>query len=121
MQDSNSEEDINFVVTSYDVGHGKPTRDMFDAAADLASVSPAQGDWCMHVGDDLDKDFKAAESAGWEGILLCHRKPADFTELLKSKDIPYIIDLLELRDHLTSESTQVHRQSRQTLRERRAK
>lgn len=118
-QDSNSGEDVNFVVMSYDVGYEKPALEIFNAAADLACVSPAHGDWCLHIGDDLDKDLKAAEAAGWDGILLCHGQPADYIESLKAKGIPYITDLLELKDHVTGESAQAHRQARQVLRERR--
>jgi beta-phosphoglucomutase-like phosphatase (HAD superfamily) len=116
-QNSNSEEDINFVVMSYDVGHEKPAREIFDAARALAGASPTQGNWCLHVGDDLDKDYKGAKAADWESVLLC--KP-DHAETLYTKGIPYITDLLELKDHIIGDAAEVHLQSRQRLRGMRA-
>ena len=110
------EEDIDFVVMSYDVGHEKPSPSIYGAAADLAGVSPSQEEWCLHVGDNLMKDFQAAENAGWDSMLLCN--PAD-VETLQVQNIPHITDLLELKEHLSSDSAEIYRRSRQILRERR--
>lgn len=119
IRDPSPEEDVNFVVTSYDVGHEKPAGEIFDAAADLACASPARGDWCMHIGDDLAKDLEGAEAASWDGILLCHGQPANYTESLRADGIPYITDLLELEQHISGDYAQAHRQARQMRRGRR--
>lgn len=70
---SNIEEDIDFVVMSYDVGYEKPSRDVFDAAKQLVWSNwgnPDQEDRFIHIGDDLKKDFEGAQRARWESVLL---------------------------------------------------
>ena len=70
---SDMEDDIDFVVMSYDVGYEKPSRDVFDAAKQLVRSnwgSPDQGDRFIHIGDDLKKDYEGAQRAGWESVLL---------------------------------------------------
>jgi FMN phosphatase YigB (HAD superfamily) len=70
--------DIDFVVLSYDVGHEKPDRQMFDAATLLLSEMPAdEGGQLdpddfqkLYVGDDLEKDYHGAIGAGWDSVLL---------------------------------------------------
>lgn len=61
-----AEDDINFVMLSYDVGFEKPDSKIFDAAKQLV---PGQERF-LHIGDDLQKDYYAAKRAGWEGLLL---------------------------------------------------
>lgn len=66
-------EDINFVTMSYDVGFEKPDSRIFDAARELGSIGkdrildPSE---CIHVGDNVKKDFEAAQEAGWKAILV---------------------------------------------------
>ena len=70
---SDMEDDIDFVVMSYDVGYEKPSRDVFDAAKLLVQSNRGildQADRFVHIGDDLEKDFEGAERAGWESVLL---------------------------------------------------
>lgn len=67
------EDDIDFVVMSYDLGYEKPSRDVFDAAKQLVWSNwgnSAQEDRFIHIGDDLKKDFEGAQRAGWESVLL---------------------------------------------------
>ena len=63
---SNEEDDINFVVMSYDVGSEKPDSKIFSTTKQMV---PGRERY-LHVGDDLQKDYHAAKRAGWEGILL---------------------------------------------------
>lgn len=70
---SNMEDDVDFVVMSYDVGYEKPSRDIFDAAKQLVRShwgSLDQEDRFIHIGDDLEKDYEGAQRAGWESVLL---------------------------------------------------
>lgn len=86
-----AEDDINFVMTSYDVGSEKPDSDMFDATIQML---PGQERF-LHVGDDVQKDYYAAKRAGWEGFLLDRETPNSWQE----EDvglIPRITDLQEL-------------------------
>ncbi|KAF1947602.1 hypothetical protein EJ02DRAFT_327431, partial [Clathrospora elynae] len=72
------EDDITFVVLSYDVGVEKPDRKMFDAAVDILEdmlVGNEEGLMMgsfekLYVGDDLEKDYDGAAAAGWDRILL---------------------------------------------------
>ena len=63
-------DDVDFVALSYDVGFEKPHRRIFDATREMADVVPFEVSHCIHVGDDLEKDYKGAEAAGWKGLLL---------------------------------------------------
>lgn len=69
-----TEADIAFVVMSYDVGHEKPDRRIFDAALTVFGQVVSKntvnlGDWKrVYVGDEVDKDVVAAIDAGWEAI-----------------------------------------------------
>lgn len=73
----NAEDDINFVMMSYDVGSEKPASDMFDATKQML---PGQEWNLLHVGDDVQKDYYAAKRAGWEGLLLDRETPSSWQE-----------------------------------------
>lgn len=64
--------DVDFVISSYDVGHEKPSRKIYDAAKDLGRLGDAQTEHekYVHVGDDLGEDLEGAVQAGWKGLLL---------------------------------------------------
>ncbi|KAH7077617.1 HAD-like domain-containing protein [Paraphoma chrysanthemicola] len=70
--------DIDFVVLSYDVGHEKPDRRIFDAATQLLADSLKEdgaglttNDFeKLYVGDEIEKDYIAARAAGWDAVLL---------------------------------------------------
>ena len=74
--DEGRESDVDLVVTSYEAGAEKPSRRIFDVArrqagrVALAVDGNVSGsgdeDWtCVHVGDDLEKDYRGALAAGW--------------------------------------------------------
>ena len=88
-----AEDDINFLILSYDVGFEKPDSRIFDAAKQMV---PGQERF-LHVGDDLQKDYYAAKRAGWEGFLL-DREVGDSQDNVGS--IPRITDLQELISHI---------------------
>lgn len=58
---------LDGVVTSAQVGAAKPDPAVFHAALGLAATDAAEA---VCVGDSLEKDVKAAEEVGVEGILL---------------------------------------------------
>ena len=64
------DEDINFVVLSYDVGSGKPHRAIFDAARALGLADSMLEHECLHVGDNIEEDYRGAIDAGWKSLLL---------------------------------------------------
>lgn len=73
-------EDISFVVLSYDVGHEKPQRQIFDAAENLLpgilahshshSVMDINDFEKLYVGDDHQKDYIGALEAGWHALCI---------------------------------------------------
>lgn len=79
--------DIDFTVMSYDVGHEKPDRRIFEAGEEmldrliLSSNMATQGlpsasDWHrVYVGDEYDKDIAGALAAGWLGVLIDREGP----------------------------------------------
>ncbi len=89
----NAEDDINFLILSYDVGFEKPDSRIFDAAKQMV---PGQERY-LHVGDDLRKDYYAAKRAGWEGFLL-DRGVENSEQNIGS--VPRITDLQELTSHI---------------------
>ena len=92
---SELQEDINFVTLSYDVGSEKPHSSIFDAARALAAEKDVPADECLHVGDDLEKDYYGARDAGWSALLL----DRDFTQI--QTGVPRVANLDQLKiDHL---------------------
>jgi FMN phosphatase YigB (HAD superfamily) len=80
--------DIDFVVQSYDVGHEKPDRRIFDAATSLLSETLAnEGKGVsaddfekLYIGDDLENDYLGARAAGWDAVLIDRKGVTDKTE-----------------------------------------
>ena len=99
--------DVDFTVMSYDVGHEKPDRRIFEAAEEMLEVSMRGaadealhiGDWRrVYVGDEYDKDVVGAVGAGWNAVLIDHgasirkddvqwlddQRPSDFDTMFAS-------------------------------------
>jgi putative hydrolase of the HAD superfamily len=55
------------VLASTEIGHAKPAREAFAAAATALGRGPSS---CLHVGDSLEADALGARSAGWAGVWL---------------------------------------------------
>ncbi len=58
---------VDFVVTSWEVGVGKPHPDIFLRALEAARVPPEQA---LHVGDQYNTDVLGARGVGITGLLL---------------------------------------------------
>ncbi|KAF2862340.1 HAD-like protein [Piedraia hortae CBS 480.64] len=59
---------VDFTVTSWEVGVGKPSPEIFREAERRAGRDASL--WRkVHVGDSWEEDVLGAEGAGWEGIL----------------------------------------------------
>ncbi|KAJ4382327.1 hypothetical protein N0V86_002661 [Didymella sp. IMI 355093] len=91
--DAASEDDISFVVLSYDVGVEKPQREIFDAAVKsfqetLASRGDESNvqDWeKLYIGDSLEHDVVGANKAGWKALRLDREEQVK--KPFKNKDI----------------------------------
>ncbi|CAH2035760.1 unnamed protein product, partial [Iphiclides podalirius] len=58
-----------------EVGHTKPDREIFDHALKVhMNACPAE---CLHIGDDLEKDFRGARAAGWHALLVTNKEYKD--------------------------------------------
>ncbi|KAL1993959.1 hypothetical protein VTN49DRAFT_2628 [Thermomyces lanuginosus] len=66
--------DVDLVITSYEAGEEKPHRLIFDVTAQQAAKLvevPESASWTkIHVGDDVEKDYRGALASGWNSILL---------------------------------------------------
>ena len=78
---SKREDDVDFTVMSYDVGHEKPDVRIFQAADEMLNVTLRSrgesvekadaGSWeKIYVGDEYDKDVFGARNAGWHTVLV---------------------------------------------------
>jgi FMN phosphatase YigB (HAD superfamily) len=110
------EDDISFVVLSYDVGVEKPKRAIFEAAyksfqetlASKGDESNAQ-DWeKLYIGDSLEHDVVGANQAGWKALRL-DRQDQDQDSLtskgirvtrehVKTGDRSYDIEVFTIKD-----------------------
>ena len=57
---------FNFILTSEEVQHAKPEKEMFLEALRLADVA---ADEAVHVGDNVENDYFGAKNAGMTGVL----------------------------------------------------
>ena len=95
------QEDVNFVIHSYDVGAEKPDRRIFEAAretADAVSRLPDTPAVHIHIGDDFDKDYLGAERAGFRSILMSGYGRSGDGEAAKAPNVQSMEDLRQVKD-----------------------
>lgn len=113
-------DDLDFVLTSYEVGCEKPSLEMFEEAEKTAmkvlglSDAIAQDAFLkVHIGDDLSKDYWGALGAGrgWDAILLDrdsghafndHHEDSHQNAASPYQDIKRITQLTDAQPTLTS-------------------
>ncbi|KAF1959653.1 hypothetical protein CC80DRAFT_489761 [Byssothecium circinans] len=104
--DSTIEDDISFVVLSYDVGFEKPDRRIFQAAEEMlretltgpcktVEESAIESFEKLYVGDELKKDYMGAKASGWHSVLLDRGR--------KMKEPLTMVDVKELRENSDSD------------------
>lgn len=64
-------------IFSDEVGHGKPDRRIFQAAAENLGLDPAD---ILHVGDNIENDVRGAQNAGMKALLFEYEIPSGFRE-----------------------------------------
>lgn len=64
---------FNFVLTSYEVGYCKPDKRIFEFAIKKCGHD-VEPNMCLHIGDDIVKDFQGAKSAGWHAMLVTNEE-----------------------------------------------
>ncbi|KAI9029498.1 HAD-like domain-containing protein [Hyaloraphidium curvatum] len=72
----------DFALGSYEMGAEKPDPRVWERVRGEASGMVKEGEGmapgeCLHVGDDLEKDYESATKAGWHALLLKRGKPID--------------------------------------------
>lgn len=65
-----SNNDIDFVIMSYDVDCEKPDPAIFDAAVIASGYQKLDKVTKIYVGDDYKKDIEGARNAGWQPVWL---------------------------------------------------
>jgi HAD superfamily hydrolase (TIGR01509 family) len=78
-----------FILDSAEVGVEKPDRRLFEMAASMCGVAPAQ---CAYIGDLLAVDIFGARSAGMQGVLF---DPAGLYSAIEPERVRSCRDLLE--------------------------
>jgi putative hydrolase of the HAD superfamily len=79
---------LDGVVSSAAAGRAKPDARLFEAALDVAGVSPADA---LHVGDRTDKDVEGALGVGMRAVLIARHRGQP-----PGVDVPVISTLAEL-------------------------
>lgn len=88
--------DIHFVALSYDIGFEKPDKRLFDATKEMANVYKDANMKCIHIGDDMEKDYQGAEAAGWMGVLLDRNEEHTSHKINRIRDLSGVLMLSEL-------------------------
>lgn len=79
--------DVDFSVMSYDVGHEKPDRRIFEAAEGMLETVLGQGnidsrEWRkVYVGDEFKKDVVGAIGAGWNAVLVDRESREEYDDV----------------------------------------
>ena len=77
---------FTFILASQNTKWYKPLPQIYQhAAAMVAKVSPTEA---VHIGDNVELDFKAAKNAGMDAYLLLRESSDTNTNKLINKDIP---------------------------------
>ncbi|KAL2868639.1 HAD-like domain-containing protein [Aspergillus lucknowensis] len=93
------QKDVDFVLTSYQLGVEKPDPLVWDVALRTAqSLRPGAGDnegWeCVHVGDEYARDYHGAVNAGWKAYYLSQQAEAPANVPEGTKTIKSLLDLI---------------------------
>ncbi|CAO3624405.1 unnamed protein product [Cunninghamella echinulata] len=75
---------FDFVLPSCRAGYEKPRPEIFRKALQLIDHHKCLPEDCLHVGDDVEKDYFGALNAGWNGVLLerCKLSYEDYSPAL---------------------------------------
>lgn len=97
--------DVDFSVMSYDVGHEKPDKRIFEAAEEVLQTSLLRDEdgrsveWRkVYVGDEYEKDVVGALNAGWN-VVLIDRETAGQRQDLEWLDEKPVASLFEFFQH----------------------
>ena len=83
-------EHVEAVVTSAEVGMGKPGRAIFERALEIAGVEPGDA---VHVGDSLENDVAGARAMGIRAVLVARdgAAPAGVEAIRSLAELPALL------------------------------
>ncbi|KAH7139476.1 haloacid dehalogenase [Dendryphion nanum] len=92
LESETEDEDINFVIMSYDVGFEKPDRRIFDAALQLTNgiLAAENRKYTMedfdklYIGDSNEHDGEGARQAKWNSLLIDRELSSQTHSVIKS-------------------------------------
>ena len=93
---------FDFVTTSYDAGFEKPDSNIFKAALETAeqiiqcNIQPNE---LLHIGNELKKDYKAAQNFGSHSILIDKNTKFDSSHAIHPDHL--MTDVLDLKDRFS--------------------
>lgn len=95
LKSQDMEQYFDFILTSYDCGHEKPSGLIFEEA--LKRCRNIDKSEAMHIGNNVRLDYLAAKAAGWNGILLLPQRESVNYKLVSKDDV--FTSLTEVKAH----------------------
>lgn len=87
---------FDIISLSYD-SYAKPDRRIFDHTVRVADVSAGE---CLHVGDNLVKDYHAALHAGWQAVYLDRQGLCTDDSIASIRRLEQVLDIVHAGDGL---------------------
>lgn len=118
ISEASVEDDVSFVVLSYDVGYEKPDRRIFKAAEDMLSKTIASAPSSaglgsvddyekVHVGDSVEKDYFGAQRAKWHAVVVDRSENVESKDGDEERQAPIATKLVLVRNAYTCKSKKV--------------
>ncbi|XP_013118543.1 rhythmically expressed gene 2 protein [Stomoxys calcitrans] len=67
LSEVNLADKFDFILTSYEVGFSKPSKEIYDASLAISKVEAHEA---LHIGNMYALDYLGARNAGWSSILI---------------------------------------------------
>ncbi|CAH0577707.1 unnamed protein product [Chrysodeixis includens] len=83
---------FDFILASYEFGHSKPDKRIFEKAIELCQKPLAPSE-ALHIGDDVQKDYEGARAAGWHAVLI-NKQPESENQLRQDHVFKDLNDLI---------------------------
>jgi putative hydrolase of the HAD superfamily len=84
---------LEHVIVSAEVGHEKPSRAIFDEAANRLGVAHSR---ILHVGDSVVDDWDGARAAGLHALLVDRDRITSNPELTSVQSLAAVVDLVAI-------------------------
>ncbi|TMW49559.1 hypothetical protein DOY81_005347 [Sarcophaga bullata] len=95
LKEMNIYDKFDFILTSYEAGHQKPDKSIFDQALDMYKFKPHEA---LHIGNMYNIDYLGARNAGWSSLLVT-RDELDLKNVPPTQGYTSIVNLLTALDN----------------------